>query len=68
MKIRKGSKLTPSQKEFVEDLKHSLEQVELYLQGKIQLQDAFEFLEELKREELDKNRNVYCGGRNPIGI
>lgn len=68
MKIHKYRKLTPAQKEFVDGLKHSLEQVELHLQGKIQLQDAFEFLKELKREELDKNRNIYCGVRNPIGI
>jgi hypothetical protein len=32
-------------------LKHSLEEVELHLQGKIQLQDAYEFLNELEREE-----------------
>jgi hypothetical protein len=32
-------------------LKHSLEQVELHLQGKIQLQDDYEFLNELEREE-----------------
>jgi hypothetical protein len=50
MKIRKYSKLTPAQKEFVDGLKHSLEQVELHLQGKVQLQDAFEFLDELKQE------------------
>ena len=50
MKIRKYSKLTPAQKEFVDGLFHSLEQVELHLQGKVQLQDAFEFLDELKQE------------------
>ncbi|MFY7912317.1 MAG: hypothetical protein ACOVO2_22310 [Emticicia sp.] len=51
VKVRKEEKLTPSQKEFVNDLKHSLEQVELHLQGKIQLQDAYEFLDELEKEE-----------------
>jgi hypothetical protein len=49
--VHKEEKLTPSQREFVNDLKHSLEQVELHLQGKIQLQDAHEFLDELEREE-----------------
>jgi hypothetical protein len=49
--VHKEEKLTPSQREFVNDLKHSLEQVELHLQGKIQLQDAYEFLNELEREE-----------------
>lgn len=49
--VHMEEKLTPSQREFVNDLKHSLEQVELHLQGKIQLQDDYEFLNELEREE-----------------
>ena len=52
VKIRKEEKLTASQKEFVEDLKHSLTQVELHLQGKVQLRDAYELLGELRNEEL----------------
>jgi hypothetical protein len=51
VEVCKEEKLTPSQREFVNDLKHSLEEVELHLQGKIQLQDAYEFLNELEREE-----------------
>ncbi len=51
VKIRKEEKLTVSQKEFVEDLKHSLEEVELHQKGMIQLKDAYEFLDELEREQ-----------------
>ncbi|MDZ7933778.1 MAG: hypothetical protein U5M51_02145 [Emticicia sp.] len=56
VKVRKEGELTPIQKEFVDDLKHSLEEVELHLQGKIQLQDAFEFLDELEKEEAIASR------------
>lgn len=56
VKVRKEEKLTPSQKEFVNGLKSSLEQVELHLQGKIQLKDAYELLQELKNEELENSK------------
>lgn len=56
VKVRKEEKLTPSQKEFVNGLKNSLEQVELHLQGKIQLKDAYELLQELKNEELENSK------------
>lgn len=56
VKVRKEEKLTPSQKDFVNGLKSSLEQVELHLQGKIQLKDAYELLQELKNEELEDSK------------
>lgn len=40
-------KLTLEQQEWVEELKHSLEQVELHQQGKIELKSAWELLDEL---------------------
>lgn len=40
-------KLTNKQKEFVDDLKSSLNEVELHQQGKIKLQSAKDFLNEL---------------------
>ena len=43
----KTPKLSAKQKEFVEDLKESLKEVELHRQGKIKLQTAREFLNEL---------------------
>jgi len=43
----KPLKLSAKQKEFVDDLKHSLNEVELHRQGKIKLQSAREFLNEL---------------------
>ena len=45
-------KLTPEQQEFVDDLKEALHEVELHQQGKIKLQSAREFLEELRREKV----------------
>ena len=39
--------LSAKQKKFVDDLKHSLDEVELHRQGKIKLQTAREFLNEL---------------------
>jgi hypothetical protein len=45
--IKKVQRLTSKQKEFVDDLKHSLEEVEQHRQGKIQLQPARDFLNEL---------------------
>lgn len=41
-------KLTPRQQKWVDELKDSLKQVELHQQGKIKLQDAYEFLAELR--------------------
>ena len=40
-------KLSNKQKEFVDDLKNSLKEVELHRQGKIELQSAKDFLNEL---------------------
>ncbi len=40
-------KLTTKQKEFIDDLKDSLVEVELHRQGKIKLQSARDFLNEL---------------------
>jgi hypothetical protein len=40
-------KLSNKQKEFVDDLKTSLNEVELHRQGKIKLQSAKDFLNEL---------------------
>ena len=51
VKVRKEEKLTLYQKEFVEDLKHSLREVELHQKGLIQLKDAYEFLDELEKEQ-----------------
>lgn len=45
-------KLSTQQKEFVEDLKDALAQVELHQQGKIELQSARDFLAELRSENL----------------
>jgi len=49
VKIRKEEKLTTEQQEFVNDLKESLEEVELHVQGKIKLQSARDFLKELEK-------------------
>lgn len=43
----KPHKLSSKQKEFVDDLKQSIKEVELHRQGKIKLQTAREFLNEL---------------------
>lgn len=40
-------RLSSKQKEFVDDLKESLNEVELHRKGKIKLQSAREFLDEL---------------------
>jgi ASC-1-like (ASCH) protein len=45
--IKKIKKLTKSQEEFVDDLKKSLEEVKQNEQGKIKLQSARDFLDEL---------------------
>lgn len=42
-----AKKLNPEQQEWVDGLKDALNEVELHVQGKIQLQDAKEFLNEL---------------------
>ncbi len=39
--------ISKEQQEFVEDLEHSLQQVEQHQKGKIELQTAKEFLDEL---------------------
>jgi hypothetical protein len=46
-KTERKKKLTRKQQEFVEDLNQSLKEVELHRQGKIKLQTAKEFLNEL---------------------
>jgi hypothetical protein len=45
--FKKVQRLSAKQKEFVDDLKHSLNEVELHRQGKIELQSARDFLNEL---------------------
>jgi len=45
--IKKVQMLTSKQNEFVDDLKTSLNEVELHRQGKIKLQSARDFLNEL---------------------
>jgi len=45
--FKKVKRITDKQKEFVDDLKHSLEQVKLHQEGKIKLQSAEDFLNEL---------------------
>ena len=45
--FKKVKKLSLQQKEFVDDLQHSLEQVKQHREGKIKLQSAREFLNEL---------------------
>ena len=44
-------KLNAEQQAFVDGLKQALIEVELHQQGKIKLQSAREFLEELRRDE-----------------
>ena len=43
----KPVKISAKQKEFVDDLKHSLNEVELHRLGKVKLQSARDFLNEL---------------------
>ena len=45
--IKKVKWLSKDKKEFVDDLKQSLEEVELHQRGKIKLQSAKDFLDEL---------------------
>jgi hypothetical protein len=45
--FKRVQRLSKEQKEFVDDLKHSLNEVELHRQGKIKLQSARDFLNEL---------------------
>lgn len=45
--FKKVKRLSKEQKEFVDDLKHSLEEVQQHRQGEIQLQPARDFLNEL---------------------
>ena len=45
--IKKVQRLSSKQKEFVYDLKDSLNEVDLHRQGKIELQSARDFLNEL---------------------
>jgi hypothetical protein len=52
VKIRKEEKLTIANQKFIKNLKNSLEQVELHQQGKIELKDAYDFLDELEKEQI----------------
>jgi len=45
--VLKKLRLTKEQKEFTDDLKSSLKEVELHRKGKIKLQPARDFLNEL---------------------
>ncbi|MEX0982935.1 MAG: hypothetical protein WD577_13715 [Bacteroidales bacterium] len=45
--IKKVEKLSDEQKSFVDDLQHSLGQVKQHQEGKIKLQSAEDFLNEL---------------------
>jgi ethanolamine utilization protein EutP (predicted NTPase) len=45
--LKKVRRLSDEDKEFVDDLKQSLEEVEKHRQGKIKLQSARDFLNEL---------------------
>jgi hypothetical protein len=45
--FKKVKRLSNTQKEFVDDLKNSLDEVEQHRQGKIKLQPARDFLNEL---------------------
>ncbi|MCF8372907.1 MAG: hypothetical protein K9H64_14900 [Bacteroidales bacterium] len=45
--FKKVKQLSKGQQRFVEDLQHSLEQVKQHQEGKIKLQTAREFLDEL---------------------
>ena len=43
----KPKKYTPEQQEWIDDFREALHEVELHQQGKIELQDARDFLNEL---------------------
>ncbi|MGF1586209.1 MAG: hypothetical protein ACFCUM_12865 [Bacteroidales bacterium] len=45
--FKKVKKISKEQKQFVDDLQHSLEQVKKHQEGKIELQSARDFLDEL---------------------
>jgi hypothetical protein len=45
--FKKVKRLSKEQKEFIDDLKDSLNEVELHRQGKIKLQPARDFLNEI---------------------
>ncbi len=45
--IKQVKRLSKEQKEFIDDLENSLNEVELHSQGKIKLQPARDFLNEL---------------------
>jgi hypothetical protein len=47
IKVQENDNLSQDQREFVEDLKDSLAQVDLHLKGKINLKSADELLGEL---------------------
>ena len=42
-----SKKYTPAQQEWIDDFREALHEVELHQQGKIKLQDAYDFLNEL---------------------
>ena len=46
MIIKKIKQVSKAQKQFVDDLQHSLEQVKQHQEGKIKLQSAKDFLNE----------------------
>ncbi len=45
--FKKVRQLTPEQQEFVDDLQHSLKEVKLMQEGKLEKQSAEDFLNEL---------------------
>lgn len=45
--VAQPKKYTPEQQEWIDDFREALNEVELHQQGKIQLQDARDFLNEL---------------------
>lgn len=45
--FKKVKKLSKGQQQFIDDLQHSLEQVKQHQEGKIKLQPAKDFLNEL---------------------
>jgi hypothetical protein len=49
--LPKPKKYTPEQQEWIDDFREALNEVELHQQGKIKLQDAREFLAELRAEK-----------------
>ena len=45
--VAQSKKYTPEQQEWIDDFREALNEVEMHQQGKIQLQDARDFLNEL---------------------